>query len=78
MATKTTTVRVPVETRDRLAAQARQRRLSLSAFLSKLAEQGEREAIFRAEREATIADSRDPEVLAEDEEWSETTPDGFD
>ena len=78
MAIETTTIRVPRETRDRLASQAADRGISLSAMLTRFANQGEREAIFRAEREALIFDSGNPDVLAEDDQWSATLADGLD
>lgn len=78
MSTSTTTVRVSVETRDRLAAQARERGISLSALLEELAGRADREAMFRAEREATIAESAGRAVREEDRDWAETTDDGLD
>ncbi|MCB0871383.1 MAG: hypothetical protein KDB52_11170 [Solirubrobacterales bacterium] len=78
MATETTTIRVPRETRDRLASQAADRGISLSAMLTRFANQGERDAVFRAEREASVLDGSNPDVLAEDDEWSATLADGLD
>jgi antitoxin MazE7 len=77
MATSTTTIRVSVQTRDRLAAQARQRGISLAALLTELASRAEREAFFSAERDATRADATIPAVRAEDSEWNDTVGDGF-
>ena len=57
MSTQTTTIRVSVQTRDRLAAQARERGVSIAALLTELASHAEREAIFRAERETTRAEA---------------------
>ena len=45
MSTSTTTVRVSVQTRDRLAAQARERGMSISALLAELAGRADREAM---------------------------------
>ena len=57
MSTPTTTIRVPVQTRDRLAAQARERGVSIAALLTDLASRAEHEAIFRAERDVTRAEA---------------------
>ncbi|ORW93954.1 antitoxin [Mycobacterium sp. IEC1808] len=77
MATSTTTIRVPVQTRDRLAAQARQRGISLAALLSELATRTEREAIFRAEREATRIDANRDATRDEDRDWDDASGDGL-
>ena len=77
MSTPTTTIRVPVKTRDRLAAQARGRGISLAALLTELAARTEREAIFRAEREATRADSAADAARDEDRDWEDTLGDGI-
>jgi len=74
MATDTATIRVPRETRDLLAHQAQERGISLSAMLTDVA----REGIFRAEREAAIADARASGARAEDREWEATLGDGVD
>lgn len=78
MATETATIRVPRETRDLLAEQARERGISLSAMLAELAHEVEREAIFRAERAASRADATTLEVSAEEREWEEALDDGVD
>ncbi len=77
MASSTTTIRVSIHTRDRLAAQARQRGISVSAFLADLASRAEREAFFRAERDATLADLGIRGVRDEDHEWDATAGDGL-
>jgi post-segregation antitoxin (ccd killing protein) len=77
MSTHTTTIRVPVQTRDRLAAQARERGISISALLTELASEAERQAIFRAERDATHAEVTDSTARAEDREWEDTVGDGL-
>jgi post-segregation antitoxin (ccd killing protein) len=77
MSTSTTTIRVPVETRDRLAARARERGLSMSALLTELAARAEYEAIFRGEREATRAEATLQAVNDENREWDSTTGDGL-
>ncbi|MGF2943795.1 type II toxin-antitoxin system antitoxin MazE7 [Mycobacterium sp. Lab-001] len=77
MATPTTTIRVPVQTRDRLAAQARERGISIAALLSELASRAQREASFRAERDATRAESTAAEVREEDHDWDDSVADGL-
>ena len=77
MYTPTTTIRVPVETRDRLAAQARARGVSIAALLTELATRTEREAILRAEREATHADAEKQAVRDEAADWDDTLDDGL-
>lgn len=77
MSTHTTTIRVPVPTRDLLAAQARERGVSIAAFLTELASRAEREAIFRAERDATRAEAAVDAVRDEDRDWDDTVDDGL-
>jgi antitoxin MazE7 len=77
MSTSTTTIRVPVRTRDRLAAQARERGISLAALLTELATRTEREAILRAERDATLADATRDAARDEDRDWDDTLGDGL-
>ena len=77
MATSTTTIRVTVGTRDRLAAQARQRGVSVSALLTDLAAQAERHAIFKAERDAEQAEAGDVGVRDEARDWGAATDDGI-
>jgi post-segregation antitoxin (ccd killing protein) len=77
MATPTTTIRVPVQTRDRLAAQARERGISIAALLSELASRAQRENSFRAERDATRAESAAVEVREEDRDWDDSVADGL-
>jgi hypothetical protein len=77
VSTPTTTIRVPVQTRDRLAAQARQRGMSIAALLTELATHAEHEAIFRAERDATRADAAERAVRDEDRDWDDTIGDGI-
>jgi predicted kinase len=78
MATETATIRVTRETRNLLAEQASERGISLSAMLADLAQDVAREAIFRAERDATRADAGAAAVQAEDREWETTVDDGVD
>lgn len=78
MATDSTTIRVPVPTRDRLAAHARQRGISIAALLDELSDQAERQSAFEAERAATLADAQVPAVGEEDRDWDSTAGDGID
>lgn len=78
MAIDTATIRVPRETRDLLAEQARQRGMSLSALLTDLARQATRAAMFHAEREATMRDAASHPVRAEEREWEAVLADGID
>ena len=78
MATETTTVRVSLRTRDRLAAQALNRGVSISTLLEELAAGADREAIFRTEREATRAESGNPAVREEAGDWADVAADGID
>jgi hypothetical protein len=77
MSTHTTTIRVPVQTRDRLAAQARERGISIAAFLTELASRAERDAIFRAERDVTRAEATIAAVRGEDRDWDDVVADGL-
>ena len=77
MSTPTTTIRVTVGTRDRLAAQARQRGVSLSALLTDLASQADRHAIFQAERDAEQAESGGAAAREEARDWDGTAGDGI-
>jgi hypothetical protein len=78
MSTPTTTIRVPIETRDRLAEQARTRGVSIAALLTELASRTDREAILKAEREATRADATKTAVRDEAADWDDTVNDGLD
>ena len=64
--TVTATIRVPRETRDRLAARARERGVSLSSLLTEFARRAER----------ADADNRD--VAAEEAVWEAVLGDGLD
>ena len=66
-----------VGTRDRLAAQARQRGVSVSALLTDLAAQAERHAIFQAERDAEQAEAGDIAARDEARDWGDATDDGI-
>jgi hypothetical protein len=73
----TATIRVPRETRDRLASYAEERGLSLSALLGEFARRAERVDAFRSEREATRADAAGGKAGVEDREWEAVLGDGF-
>lgn len=77
MSTETATIRVPRETRDRLAARARARGVSLSSLLTEFAARAERADAFRSEREATRTDASDPEVRREERDWEAVLEDGI-
>jgi len=73
----TTTIRVPRETRDRLAARAAERGVSLSSPLIEFARRAERADALRSEREATRADAADRADAAEEREWEAVLGDGL-
>lgn len=73
---ETATIRVPRETRDLLAQRARERGMSLSAMLTEFAHSATREAIFAAERDASLADASNPTAVAEQRGWEGTLGDG--
>jgi hypothetical protein len=77
VSTPTTTIRVPVQTRDRLAAQAHARGVSIAAFLTELASRAEHEAIFRVERDATRAEANAHAVHEEERDWDDAVDDGI-
>ena len=78
MSTETATIRVPRETRDRLAARARARGVSLSSLLTEFARRAERAEALRSEREATRAEADDSGALVEIGLWEATLGDGID
>jgi len=78
MSTDSTTVRVSRRTHDRLAAQARERGVSISTLLEELAAGADREAIFRTEREATRAEAGNQAVREEAGDWADAAADGID
>ena len=77
IATETATIRVSRETRDLLAAQARERGVPLSSMLAEWVREADREAIFQAEREASRRDAREQSVRTEEREWEATLGDGI-
>ncbi len=78
MATETSTIRVTRATRDLLAAQARERGVSVAALLGEIAEERRREAIWRSEYQANRIDEQNPDPQAELREWEGTLGDGLD
>jgi hypothetical protein len=76
--TATATIRVPRETRDRLAAQAQERGVSLSSLLTEFARRAERAEALRSEREAGRLDAADRDVATEEREWATILGDGLD
>jgi hypothetical protein len=78
MAVDTATIRVASDTRDLLAAEARQRGISLSALLAEIARERELEAMFESERQAVLAEVGDPLVEEEMRLWESTLEDGID
>lgn len=74
----TATIRVPLETRDRLAAYAEERGVSLSALLTEFARRAARVEAFRSEREAARLDHAAGDVAGEEREWEAVLGDGFD
>lgn len=74
----TATIRVPKETRDLLAEQARARGLSISSMLTEMARHAQRDAIFQSERDAVRRDAGMADARVEDQEWEATLTDGID
>lgn len=73
----TATIRVPRETRDRLAAYAEDKGVSLSSLLTEFARRAERAEAFRTEREATRLDLAAEDLAAEEREWEAVLGDGL-
>ncbi len=78
MANQTSTIRVTRTTRDLLAQQAKERGVSLAAFLAEIADERRREAIWRSEREASLVDAENLAAQPEIEAWDATLEDGLD
>jgi hypothetical protein len=78
MAVETATIRVTRETRDLLAAQARERGISLAAMLEELARAAAREAMFRSERDAARKDAGDTGARDDERAWETALGDGVD
>lgn len=77
MPAKTSTIRVSSATRDILADQARERGISLAAFVGEIAEERRREAIWRSERDAARIDERNADAQGELQDWEDTLEDGL-
>ncbi len=78
MAVDTATIRVARGTRDLLAAQARERGMSVAALLAEIARVRAIEAAFESERRARRAEEGDPVAEAEMRLWEATLEDGID
>lgn len=78
MSTLTTTIRIPVTTRDRLNAQASERGISVAALLDEWSNSADRQAAFAEERAATRAEAVNPAVIDEDRDWQLADTDGID
>jgi hypothetical protein len=78
VAAETATIRVTRRTRDLLAGQARERGVSIAFLLAELARERETEAVWRSERRATRADSKNLAVTAEEHMWEAALADGLD
>jgi hypothetical protein len=61
-----------------LAAQARERGVSIAALLEELAAGADREAIFRAERQATRAEAGNQSIREAAGDWADAAADGID
>lgn len=78
MATETATIRVSRKTRDVLAAEARERGMSVAALLAEIAHRREIEAMFASERRAMELDRLNPAAQEEMLLWESTLADGID
>lgn len=78
MASQTATIRVTRLTRDLLAAQARERGVSLAALLAEIADERRRKEIWRSEREAHRIDAQSRAAQVELRDWEATLGDGVD
>lgn len=76
MASQTATIRVSRPTRDLLAAQARQRGLSVAALLAKIAREQQTAAMWESERQAARIDATNPEAKTEEQDWDAVASDG--
>ncbi len=77
MAQHTSTIRVPTDTRDELARQARLRGVSLARMLTDIATENQRNALFASERAAQQLDATNPLAAAESQEWDDIVDDGL-
>ncbi|MDR0283650.1 MAG: hypothetical protein LBI33_01975 [Propionibacteriaceae bacterium] len=74
----TATIRVPTRTRDQLARLAEQTGVSLSGYLSDLAQRERRAAILAAARQEALDFETNPAAQAEFALWEEAPADGID
>jgi hypothetical protein len=77
MTSETATIRVPRDTRDRLAARARERGVSVASLLTEFARRAERADALRSERETTHAEV-ERDSPAEERLWESVLGDGID
>ena len=76
--TATATIRVPVETRDRLAKVAAERGISVARLLAEYATSEHIHLIYADERRSWSEALADPQFVAELDDWDATEPDEFD
>lgn len=74
----TATIRVPVETRDRLAKVAEQRGVSVAHLLTEYATSEHIHLLYADERRSWSEAIANPQFVAELDEWDATGPDEFD
>ncbi|MDR1824037.1 MAG: hypothetical protein LBR27_01660 [Bifidobacteriaceae bacterium] len=74
---RSTSIRVSSSTRDRLAHLARTERLSVTAYLDKIARRLEREALYAQFRQAVRNEPITKEWQEEFDQWSATDLDGW-
>lgn len=67
--TVTATIRVPLDTRDRLALVARSRSESISAYLTRISREAYKAAMIKAAREEAILDEANPAAELEYSLW---------
>lgn len=68
------TIRVDRDVRDQLARAAEQQGVSIAGLLRRYA----REQMVESERRASMLDERNPESVAEQDDWDSTVGDGID
>jgi hypothetical protein len=74
----TATIRVPIETRDRLATVAEERGISLARLLTEYATREHIHQIYADERKSWSEAIANPGFVAELQEWDALEPDEFD
>ena len=73
----TATIRVPVETRDRLALVATKRGQSLSGYLTSLSREQFKAVIAESARQEALMDAANPSAREEYAVWEGTLDDGI-